>query len=219
MNIEESHVSERWENTAIGERVRAYTHVDNNDNPRGAFSNETIILCAHRRYSLGDEQFGDRAGIEARKAEIVAAGGYLQPLYLYDHGGITVSTGEFTCSWDSGQIGWIGMEADKLAERKIGPDDTEAIAAIIKSEIEIWDAYLRGAVYAYVRSAVERCDHHEEHEKEIGRQHGFYGHEHEESGLIAEAGIAAAGTWGKELAEGWKRVSRWTPAPDSAERG
>lgn len=29
------------------------------------------------------------------------------PLNLYDHGGITMSTGSFSCSWDSGKVGWI----------------------------------------------------------------------------------------------------------------
>ena len=29
------------------------------------------------------------------------------PLYLYDHSGITMNTGGFSCSWDSGQMGWI----------------------------------------------------------------------------------------------------------------
>ncbi len=29
------------------------------------------------------------------------------PLFLYDHSGITMSTGPFSCPWDSGQVGWI----------------------------------------------------------------------------------------------------------------
>ncbi len=29
------------------------------------------------------------------------------PLYLYDHGGITMRTNPFSCPWDSGQVGWI----------------------------------------------------------------------------------------------------------------
>lgn len=29
------------------------------------------------------------------------------PLYLYDHGGITIKTNPFSCPWDSGQVGWI----------------------------------------------------------------------------------------------------------------
>ena len=28
----------------------------------------------------------------------------VQPLYLYDHGGITMNTTGFSCSWDSGQV-------------------------------------------------------------------------------------------------------------------
>jgi hypothetical protein len=28
-------------------------------------------------------------------------------LYLYDHGGITISTGPFSCPRDSGQVGFI----------------------------------------------------------------------------------------------------------------
>ena len=38
------------------------------------------------------------------------------PLYLYDHGGITMSTGAFSCSWDSGQVGWIYAEKKKFIE-------------------------------------------------------------------------------------------------------
>ena len=38
------------------------------------------------------------------------------PLYLYDHGGITMSTGAFSCPWDSGRVGWIYAEKKKLIE-------------------------------------------------------------------------------------------------------
>jgi len=39
---------------------------------------------------------------------VEALGKYvILPLYLYDHGGITMSTGAFSCPWDSGQVGWI----------------------------------------------------------------------------------------------------------------
>ena len=34
------------------------------------------------------------------------------PLYLYDHSGITISTGPFSCPWDSGQVGWIYAPKD-----------------------------------------------------------------------------------------------------------
>jgi len=38
------------------------------------------------------------------------------PLYLYDHSGITMSTGKFSCPWDSGQVGWIYCTIEKAME-------------------------------------------------------------------------------------------------------
>jgi hypothetical protein len=38
------------------------------------------------------------------------------PLYLYDHGGITMSIGPFSCPWDSGQVGWIYAPKQKFIE-------------------------------------------------------------------------------------------------------
>ncbi len=46
------------------------------------------------------------------------------PLYLYDHGGITMSTGPFSCRWDSGQVGWIYAEKKKFIE-ETGYTETE----------------------------------------------------------------------------------------------
>jgi hypothetical protein len=36
------------------------------------------------------------------------------PLYLYDHGGITISCSPFSCPWDSGQVGWIYADYDMI---------------------------------------------------------------------------------------------------------
>ena len=38
------------------------------------------------------------------------------PLYLYDHSGITMSTGPFSCPWDSGQVGWIYAPKQKFID-------------------------------------------------------------------------------------------------------
>ena len=38
---------------------------------------------------------------------IIESSVVILPLYLYDHGEITMSTGRFSCPWDSGQVGWI----------------------------------------------------------------------------------------------------------------
>jgi hypothetical protein len=41
------------------------------------------------------------------------------PLYLYDHGGITMSTGSFGDPWDSGQVGFIYVSKEK-ARKEFG---------------------------------------------------------------------------------------------------
>jgi hypothetical protein len=38
------------------------------------------------------------------------------PLYLYDHGGITMKTSPFNDPWDSGQVGWAYAHKDKYRE-------------------------------------------------------------------------------------------------------
>lgn len=107
------------------------------------------------------------------------------PLYLYDHSGITISTGPFSCPWDSGQIGFIyvdrqtaereyGADPDKfpmtlntpMGERTFGSFD-EFVAYCLKNEVETYDQYLRGEVYGFVLF--------DEDEKEIDSCWGFYG--------------------------------------------
>lgn len=69
------------------------------------------------------------------------------PLYLYDHGGITMSTGSFSCPWDSGQVGWIYTPKDR-AIKEWGKDDWKSKALkYMEGEVETYDTYLTGEVY------------------------------------------------------------------------
>src|SRR5688572_5467595 len=73
--------------------------------------NVGTMICSHRNYKLGDEQFDadDYDGwddlkkylIKERKAVIVL------PLGLYDHSGITMYVGDSHDRWDGGQVGFI----------------------------------------------------------------------------------------------------------------
>lgn len=75
------------------------------------------------------------------------------PLYLYDHGGITMSTGRFSDKWDSGQVGYIYTDretvlntcgnANKKNWKKVAYKDME-------SEVEVYDQYLTGEVYGAI---------------------------------------------------------------------
>lgn len=68
------------------------------------------------------------------------------PLYLFDHGGLAISTGAFGCSWDSGQVGFIYCTLTK-ARQWLGTDHYDKIIRRLKSEVKEYDMYLRGDVY------------------------------------------------------------------------
>jgi hypothetical protein len=112
------------------------------DNPREFHENFGIMACFHKRYNLGDKHnFNEPQDlldwIEANKDTI-----YYLPLYLYDHGNITISTSPFSCRWDSGQVGFIYITKEKAEAEGIN-EPYEALEA----ETKEYDYYLRGDTY------------------------------------------------------------------------
>ena len=71
------------------------------------------------------------------------------PLWLYDHGGITISCGDreypYNDRWDSGLVGWIVYA--KQAED--GEDWRERAFDRMRAEVEEYDHYLTGEVYGF----------------------------------------------------------------------
>ncbi len=86
--------------------------------------------------------------IEAEKQERVTAAleetTLMLPLYLYDHSDITMSTSEFSCGWDSGQVGFI--HAPKGFENM----SDEQILKCMEGEVQVYDQYLTGDVWGYM---------------------------------------------------------------------
>ena len=71
------------------------------------------------------------------------------PIYLYDHSGLTVSHGSFSCRWDSGQVGWHYITKD-AARENWGADVTdEQLTACLQAELKEYDCYLRGYVWGF----------------------------------------------------------------------
>jgi hypothetical protein len=111
------------------------------DNPRN-WDNLGVINCFHKRYNLGEaHSFSEPQElidwIEANQDKI-----YYLPLYMYEHGNITISATPFQCRFDSGQIGFIYITKE-LAE-------TEGIKKpydLLAHEIKVYDHYLKGETY------------------------------------------------------------------------
>lgn len=148
-------------------------------NPRTEWDNLATMVCFHSRYSLGDENTGhdnDEDFREFLKSDEIAI---VLPLYLYDHSGITMSTGAFSCRFDSGQVGVIYITKEKIRNefgvKRISKKKIKEITKYLEGEVETYDNYLTGNVYGYtVEETDDSCG-------------GYFGYNHEESGLLEEA--------------------------------
>jgi len=121
-------------------------------NPRMENANLGIMLCKHRRYNLGDD-------VDANKDEVLnMLAGKIKdvvvlPLYLYDHSGITMNTTGFSCRWDSGMVGCIYADYNKIRSwygvKKVTKNLIEKVKDMFRSEVKEYDNYISGNVYCY----------------------------------------------------------------------
>jgi hypothetical protein len=143
-------------------------------NPRKEFDNVATMVCWHRRYDLGDDQpaqcgsdylkmlADDAVGFkcdlddvpEKHIQAVLEKHYFILPLYLYDHSGISISTGAFSCPWDSGQVGFIYVTKEKARKEwgppKEGETEEQWATRYLEGEVEEYDQYLTGDVHGYV---------------------------------------------------------------------
>lgn len=107
------------------------------------------------------------------------------PIYLYDHSGITISTGSFSCPWDSGQAGWIYATMETFL-KETGYTEEQLFKEgkaeeILSGEVKTLDMYLQGYVYYFLLEEKETCEHcnHVEY-KHVDSCGGFYANTAEE---------------------------------------
>lgn len=168
-------------------------------NPRHEWDNFATMFCAQRRHNLGDKK------VELSNGEIlnsnnfhgwkdmidhvdnVEGGIIFLPLYLYDHSGITINTTGFSSydpeGWDSGCVGLIFISKAKARKefgwKVINKARVTKLREIMLAEVSIYDDYLTGAVYGFQNVNPEG--------EEVDSCYGFYGSDHEVSGLLEAA--------------------------------
>ncbi len=147
---------ECWKSLEQSEKYEAWVET------RGEYDNADIDTYI---YELELEEL-----IEAVEKDFV-----ILPVHAYEHGGITISTGRFSCMFDSGQLGWIYVskkDAMKEFSVKVWSKELEKkVIAILEGEVETYDQYLTGDIHGYKIYAPddENCD------DELHRCWGFYG--------------------------------------------
>lgn len=168
---------------------------DNPCNPREEFDHVARMWCWHGRYTLGDHKDCPKdvvcyPELEKEVGEKILVA---KPLFLYDHSGITISTGAFGCPWDSGQVGWVFITLKKAQEesgRKTRRAQRRWAERMIDAEVEEYDHYLTGQVYGFV---IE-----DENGDSIDSCWGFYG---DPTGYVLEEARSNAAYWAKKRAE------------------
>ena len=131
-------------------------------NPRED-DNLGIMLCFHKRYTLGDktdlkyDMFDSWDAVEAHLIKKCKAK-CIQPLYMYDHSGLRIKIGSFQgflsqghAEFDSGQIGFIYTTPKQIrlihGRKKL---DDDKINAALEAEVKIYDSYVSGSFVGYI---------------------------------------------------------------------
>jgi hypothetical protein len=75
--------------------------------------------------------------------------------FLHDHGGIMMSTGAFSCPWDSGPVGLIYCSMETARKEWGGGNASdeevrERAESYLKGEVSEYSSYLEGSVYGFV---------------------------------------------------------------------
>lgn len=133
---------------------------DDRRNPRED-DNATKIYCFHNRYDLGDKHdhtSDEFESFEEFKEHLIAEHDVLviKPLYMYDHSGQTVSTGSFSCRFDSGQVGWVFVTKK---EAEANGWDEKRCEEVIDEDVKYYDRYVCGeSAYMFTISGPDLDD-------------------------------------------------------------
>ena len=180
--------------TENGKQIEIFASPDGN-NPR-QYDNLAKMVCFHKKYSLGDKHnysSSDYSSYEEMKKDIIKRDGavIVEPLYIYEHGSITISTTPFSCPWDSGQLGFVIVTKDGIKNnfgvKRVTKKLIEKCKEVLQSEVKEYKMYLEGDVYGF------RC--YDEDGNITDSCIGFFGTDFEENGMlcyISDEDIVAA---------------------------
>lgn len=139
------------------------------ESPRDC-DNLGTMVCFHNRYNLGDQVQNGRRSVSGKNELTFSMPEYftewlhdnkeqvavILPLFLYDHSGISMSTGReypFNCPWDSGQVGYIFVTKEAVRKeyscKHITKKTLDKVREVLQGEVKAYDQYLTGDVYGY----------------------------------------------------------------------
>ena len=169
----------------------------NGESPR-EWDNLGTIAYRSRNYTLGDEEIDDPiewledmldkpkkyeyTDERLQELETILFEKYIAlPVYKYEHSGIAISTTPFSCSWDSGKIGYIYVSKEDVRKgytvKRITNKLKQKVLSVLKGEIETFNTYINNDIYGFKilnedGDIIDSC-------------YGFYGTDWKNNGIIA----------------------------------
>lgn len=167
------------------------------------------MICFHRDYII----LGDRHNYKSPKdfyKDVKKEDIFLElPLYIYEHGSITISTVPFCDSWDSSRLGFIYITKEKVKEEYGENISKNDIKEKLENEVNVYNQYLSGEVFLF--TLYKRVNFKKVYEN--GREEasfeweedssicGFYGSDFQENGLFDNVDIDVYKEFGIEKKE------------------
>jgi len=114
-------------------------------NPRKDYSSLGTLIAFHSRYDLSDNDNWTKEELieHVAKEDVLSL-----PVYMYEHSQVSLSTEPFSCSWDSGQVGYIFVSHAEIIDC-YGKLDLDTAKKCLETEIDEYGLYLNGEVYGY----------------------------------------------------------------------
>lgn len=177
---------------------RIYIKPDENEESPRRWDNMAKMYCFHGRHNVGDKHDYNQNNYKGWEGFLrqlnedfdIAA---VEFVYMYDHSGRELSTTPFSCSFDSGQVGFAFVTKETALHEfgqgttELTPEIIEKCRVRIKGEIETYNMYLAGDVWYFVIKeiiqAVGSNGKKYEIEEEVESIGGYYGYEY----CLAEA--------------------------------
>ena len=139
-----------------GDAMRTFTlEIKRDEDPESprTFDNLGHMVLFHRD-GYGDSHKMSVEDAKALYAKIQKGDGVALPVFMYEHGGVTISTKAFSCPFDSGQVGFIYADKEMIRNNwgcKVVTKKRLAQAlSILQSEVDTYDKYLTGDVHGYI---------------------------------------------------------------------
>lgn len=144
-------------------RLRIERDLDG-ENPRTEYGKLGTMIHWHTRMDVGDERI-DRPYDQEEYDVLIEEFGIVVPVFMYEHGGVMIRTQPFTCTWDSGQVGFIAITMDKVREAydikpgaPISDDIQTIVVSVLEAEVKIYDDYINGNCWGFELEQLNTCD-------------------------------------------------------------